>query len=134
MQELGFEIELEAEFGEAVERVQEALARQGFGVLTSIDVQETLKRKLNASFRRYLIIGACNPVLAHQALSLLPESGLLLPCNVTVEEAELGGSLVRIINPAAMFDALGEQPALQPIADEAARLLHQAAAELRSSR
>ena len=96
-------------YDEVVERVTAALKSEGFGVLTSIDVKATLKEKLDANFRRYVILGACNPPLAHQALQAEPLVGLLLPCNVTVEETE-GGSLVSIVNPEAM---LGIQPLSQ---------------------
>lgn len=104
-------------YSEAVERVTEALATEGFGVLTSIDIRETFKKKLDVDFRPYLIIGACNPHLAHQALSDEPSIGLLLPCNVVVEETD-DGVTVSIARPQAMM-GIAESGKLQAVADEA---------------
>ncbi len=81
MNELGFRVTLHLGYEAAIEKVTEALKAEGFGVLTSIDVKETMKKKLDVDFRRYAILGACNPPLAHRALSTRPEVGLLLPCN-----------------------------------------------------
>lgn len=93
------------------------MKEEGFGVLTEIDVQATLKEKLGADFRPYVILAACNPALAHQALSAKLDIGLLLPCNVIVyQEGE--GSVVSIIDPVVMLDVVKE-PALNPIASEA---------------
>ena len=89
-------------FDEVKERVVAALKEQGFGVLTTIDVQATLKQKLDTDMERYEILGACNPPLAHQALDTDREVGLLLPCNVVVREAE-GGVTVSMLDPEAMF-------------------------------
>lgn len=105
-------------FDEAVERVTAALQREGFGVLTEIDVKGTLKKKLDVDFRRYVILGACNPTLAHRALGEEPQIGLLLPCNVVVQEAPDGGVVVSIAAPKAMF-MLVDNAAVKPIADEA---------------
>ncbi len=85
----------------AVSRVTEALKKEGFGVLTEIDVRETLKKKLDVDFMRYVILGTCNPPLAYQALRAEAEIGLLLPCNVIVYEARPGSSTVAAIDPAA---------------------------------
>jgi uncharacterized protein (DUF302 family) len=104
-------------FEEARARVTEALKEQGFGVLTEIDVQATLKAKLGQDFRRYVILGACNPQLAHRALGAELGIGLLLPCNVCVWE-EAGGSVVSIARPHAMFDIV-RSDAVRPVADEA---------------
>jgi uncharacterized protein (DUF302 family) len=108
-QPLTFQVSLPDNYDDAVDKVTQALKSEGFGVLTNIDVKATLKEKLDADFRRYIILGACNPPLAYQALQNEPLVGLLLPCNVTVEETE-AGSLVSIVNPEAM---LGIQPLTQ---------------------
>ena len=105
-------------FEEAVGLVTEALKAEGFGVLTEIDVKKTLKDKLGAEFRRYLILGACNPQLAHEGLKTEAHLGLLLPCNVVVQEAVGGGVVVSIADPRAMFTLVGNDE-VQPIADEA---------------
>jgi uncharacterized protein (DUF302 family) len=97
--EIGFEVRLQVPFVEAVERVTAALKIEGFGVLTRIDVQATFKEKLDESFRPFVILGACNPPLSFRALNEDPVVGLMLPCNITVEETEPGQSLVRIANP-----------------------------------
>ena len=102
---LSFEVALDASFSEAVEQVVAALKKEGFGVLTRIEIHEAFKEKLGIDFRPYTILGACNPPLAHRALSAAPEAGLLLPCNVTVEEREGGGAIVRIANPEEMMKA-----------------------------
>jgi uncharacterized protein (DUF302 family) len=104
-------------FEGALEAVTAALKREGFGVLTQIDVKDTLKRKLDVDFRRYVILGACNPPLAHQALTADPQIGLLLPCNVVVQEAPDGGVVVSIADPRAMF-TLVNNPGLTPVVEE----------------
>jgi uncharacterized protein (DUF302 family) len=115
----GFECSLErVSFDDAVARVTAALQAEGFGVLTEIDVAATLKKKLDISFRRYVILGACNPSLAHRALVAEPQIGLLLPCNVVVQEADGGKVLVSIADSKAMFTMV-DNPAMAPIADEA---------------
>lgn len=111
-------------FDGAVGRVTDALKEQGFGVLTEIDVKDTLKRKLDLDFRRYVILGACNPHLAHQALQAEPQIGLLLPCNVVVQETPEGTVAVSIAAPKAMFK-LVDNPAMAAVAEEAeARIRH----------
>jgi uncharacterized protein (DUF302 family) len=112
-------------FDDAVGRVTEALSAQGFGVLTEIDVQKTLAKKLGVDFRRYVILGACNPTLAKQALDAEPQIGLLLPCNVVVQELPEGRVVVSIADPGAMF-TLVENPAVEPVAKEADRRLRKA--------
>ncbi len=127
---LGTTIRVQADFDTALTRVTEALKAEGFGVLTEIDVKETLKKKLGVDFRRYKILGACNPPLAHRALSTSPEVGLLLPCNVTVAEADpvsANGAAgnwteVSLIDPLAMLGVV-PNPDLQPIAEEAKKKL-----------
>ena len=111
-------------FTEAVARVRDALQAQGFGVLTEIDVQATLRDKLGEVMEPYLILGACNPPLAHRALAADRRIGLLLPCNVVVR-AEAGQTVIEALDPQAMVAVAGEA-ALQPVADEAAARLRAA--------
>lgn len=102
---------------QAIARVREALAREGFGILTEIDVQATLKKKLGVERKPYVILGACNPPLAHQALEAEPAIGVLLPCNVDVFEGDDGGTYVQAVRPQALFRIV-ENPAVKPIADD----------------
>ncbi|GAC1326695.1 MAG: DUF302 domain-containing protein [Mycobacteriales bacterium] len=111
-------------FDEAVERTRDALAEQGFGVLTEIDVQATLKAKLDQDMEPYLILGACNPQLAHRALDIERDIGLLLPCNVVVRR-DGERTLVQALDPQVMVSLPG-RPELQPVADEATRRLRAA--------
>lgn len=106
----------------AAEKVRGLLAEEGFGVLTEIDVQKAMKEKLDIDRRPYLILGACNPRLAHQALQEEPPIGVLLPCNVTVFEDESGRTVVQAINPVTMFGII-HRPELEPIANEVATRL-----------
>ena len=108
---------LDLPYAQAVEHVTAALKDQGFGVLSEIDVQAVLKKKLGIDFRKYAILGACNPPLAHQALNTDLEIGLLLPCNVIVYEDD-GGSVVSIADPIAMMH-VANNPLLEPVANEA---------------
>lgn len=121
-------ISLTSDFATTVEAVREVLAAQGFGVLTEIDVTATLKAKLGQDMEDYLILGACNPPLAHRALDADRSIGLLLPCNVVVRR-EGDHTLVQALDPNAMV-ALTGLPALQPVADEAAARLDAALAAL----
>lgn len=114
----GFRTTLNMPYEDAIAAVTEALKAEGFGVLTEIDVKSTLKKKIDADFRKYAILGACNPRLAHQALSNEIEIGLLLPCNVIVYDDEAGGSIVSIINPLVMMGVV-QSDALQHVATEA---------------
>lgn len=114
-------ITVDLPYAEAVERTRAALSEQGFGVLTEIDVQATLRAKRGVEMEPYIILGACNPDLAHQALDIDRSIGVLLPCNVVVG-AVPGGSRVQILDP-EMMAAVTELSALQPIADEASRRL-----------
>jgi uncharacterized protein (DUF302 family) len=131
MSEMAFEVTMNAPFTEAVDRVIDALKAEGFGVLTRIDVHDTFKEKLDVDFRNYSILGACNPPLAHKALSNRPDAGLMLPCNVIVEEVE-NGTLVRIIDPAAMMQAggLAGDPVMEEVGSEAGRRLRRVADSL----
>lgn len=109
---------------ESVEQdLRAALAERGFGILTEIDVQKTLRKKLDIETRPYRILGACNPTLAHTALSAVPAVGLFLPCNVVVTEDEDGAVRVGVINPHSMVAPMGPQPGMDALMDEAAALL-----------
>ena len=107
----------ELEYDDAVAKATELLADEGFGVLTEIDVKATLKKKIDVDFRRYVILGACNPQLAYQAMTGEPFIGVLLPCNVVVMEREGGGSIVSAFKPTAGF-SLVDNPDVAPIAEE----------------
>ena len=107
----------EVDFDQALERTIAALKGEGFGVLTEIDVKETLKKKLDVEIPRYRILGACNPPLAHRALMAEPGIGLLLPCNVVVAERPEGGSTVSAVAPMKMFGVV-DNPKLNPVVDE----------------
>lgn len=113
----------------ALEMTTAALKAEGFGILTSIDVQTTLKEKLGESFDPYLILGACNPALAHRALSSDGDLGLLLPCNVTLHETD-GKTTVSIVDPRAMLAAAGGNPAIDEVATEASARLSRVAQSL----
>jgi uncharacterized protein (DUF302 family) len=125
-------IELDVPYEKALERVTAALREQGFGVLTTIDVKETLKRKLDADFRKYMILGACNPPLARRALDAELEVGLLLPCNVIVYETEPGKSAVSAMAPLAALGIVGSNELLRSVAGEADEKLKKALASLES--
>lgn len=131
----GFGTTVPLSFDEAVARVTEALKAEGFGVLTSIDVKATLKNKLNVDMERYTILGACNPPLAHRALTLEPEVGLLLPCNVVVREVVGAGespkTRIDIADPIAMLGIV-QQPQMQELANEAKTRLQRVIAALPS--
>ena len=114
----GLSIKTILPFDEAVDAMTHALKTEGFGVLTEINVQATLKKKINVSFRRYLILGACNPPLAYEALQNELEIGLLMPCNVILYETDEGETAVSIANPMAMV-SITNVPALQKMATQA---------------
>jgi uncharacterized protein (DUF302 family) len=114
-------------YDEALEATKTALRDQGFGVLTEIDVRSTLKAKLDVDFRRYDIIGACNPPLAYRALAEELDIGLLLPCNVVVYEDDAGGTVVAALDPAQMM-AVTANPALEAVAADAKARLERALA------
>ncbi|GAB3366416.1 MULTISPECIES: DUF302 domain-containing protein [Amycolatopsis] len=114
-----------AGFDEVMARTRAALAAAGFGVLTEIDVQATLREKLDERMERYTILGACNPALAHRALEATREIGLLLPCNVVVRENGAGETVVEAINPAVMAE-VAPAAGVSEVAGEAAELLESA--------
>ncbi len=126
---LGLTVRLNKNFDEAQTQVTAALKAEGFGVLTEIDVKETLKKKLDVDFRPYKILGACNPPLAYRALSTAPEVGLLLPCNVTVSYVEENVTDVSIIDPLSMLGFV-QHPDLEPVAEEARARLDRVAQAL----
>jgi uncharacterized protein (DUF302 family) len=126
----GTHITLDEPFTEAVARVRAALAERGFGVLTEIDVTATLRAKLGEQIEDYVILGACNPPFAHQALEVDRSIGLLLPCNVVVRAAA-EGTVIEALDPQVMVTLTG-RPELKPVADEVSRRLAAALAELTS--
>ena len=129
----GLKISLNLPFRDAVVTVTDALNAQGFGVLTSIDVQQTLKAKLDRDFRPYVILGACNPTLADRALHADLEIGLLLPCNVIVYETGPTSSAVAALAPVSVLGLVGENPEVGEVAKEADRRLRLALMSLESA-
>ena len=117
-------IELDTSYNDAIPLVKEALKNQGFGILTEIDIRKTLKEKLDIEVESQIILGACNPNLAHRALGIDPRVATLLPCNVVVR-VEKGRTVVEALNPKLIAEIPGN-PALAPIADEASRLINAA--------
>ena len=112
----GFSKSVDLQYEQAIDKVTAELKKEGFGVLTTIDVKDTLQQKIDVDFKKYTILGACNPPLAHRALQTEEEIGLLLPCNVTVYEKD-NKSVVSIFDPALMSKVV-ENEKLNPIADE----------------
>jgi len=131
---MAFEVSVNAGYGETMDRVIEALKVEGFGVLTRIDVHDTFKEKLDVDFKNYCILGACNPPLAHKALSSRSDAGLMLPCNVIVEATGDSSTLVRIVDPAAMMQAggLADDPAMEEVGAEAGARLKRVAEALKA--
>lgn len=130
--EIGFEIRVNNPYEDVLDMTKAALKDEGFGVLTSIDVQNTLKEKLEIDFRPYSILGACNPTLAHRALRQDAAAGLLLPCNITVEALDENSSIVRIADPEIMLSAgsLEKNSELKNVAQEARKRLKRVADSL----
>ena len=122
----GMGVDVALPYEQALERTTEELKKEGFGVLTVIDVKQTLKQKLDMDFRRYTILGACNPPLAHRAFEAELEIGLLLPCNVVVYETNAGRSAVSAMAPIAAMGIVGGNPALKDVAREADERLRRA--------
>ena len=113
-------------YAEAVERTTRALQEQGFGILSEIDIRQKLKEKLGVDTADYVILGACNPPLAHKALQAEPEIGLLLPCNVIVYDAGGGETVVAAVDPDAMLSIVGENAAVAEVARDARQRLEAA--------
>jgi uncharacterized protein (DUF302 family) len=128
--DIGIRTTLNLPYEQAIQKTTDALKVEGFGVLTQIDVQSTLKQKINADFRRYVILGACNPALAHRALSANLDVGLLLPCNVIVYE-EGNGSIVTAVDPLEMLGILKGDSAIHDVAVEARTKLQRVIASLK---
>lgn len=136
IEDISFQVHLKDDYESALEKVTAALKEEGFGVLTEVDVKATLKKKIDADFRHYAILGACNPPLAHKALQNEPLVGLMLPCNVTVEEMD-DGSLVNLINPQAIIlshPMLADNPTLKEVAEDAHARLSRVAASLKAGK
>jgi uncharacterized protein (DUF302 family) len=126
----GLKVSISATYEEAVARATDPLKAQGFGVLTTIDVKQTLKTKLDREFRKYVILGACNPPLADRALHAELEVGLLLPCNVIVYEVSPSSAVVAAMAPLAALGIVGDNPALAGVAREADERLRKALAAI----
>jgi uncharacterized protein (DUF302 family) len=124
-----FRKKLKMPFDKAVQHVTDTLASKGFGVLTTIDVRATLKKKLDVDFRPYTILGACNPGFAHKALQSEDKIGTMLPCNVVVQDVGAGEVEVSAVDPVASMAAV-KNPKLEPIASEVRELLKQVVASL----
>jgi uncharacterized protein (DUF302 family) len=125
----GFGVAVDLTFQAALERVTEELQKEGFGVLTEIDVQATLKKKLNEDMPPYRILGACNPQLAHRALTAEPQIGLLLPCNVVVREDDAGSVHVEFMDTNAVLELVGK-PEITELAGEVRQRLERVMAAL----
>jgi uncharacterized protein (DUF302 family) len=123
-------VELDIPYEDAIDRATAALKEQGFGVLTQIDMKATLKEKIGVDVDRYMILGACNPQLAHRALQAEREIGILLPCNVVVYETGPGQSVVAAMAPKAAMSIVVGNPELEDVADEADVRLRDAMAAL----
>lgn len=130
-EDFAFRAHLDLPYEQAREQTIAALKEEGFGILTEVDVQAILREKIGADFRRYTILGACNPPLAHTALTQNPDIGLMLPCKVIVFERDAGGSEIAIANPEVLMRLVGD-PALEGVACDARDRLARVAAALTS--
>jgi len=130
--QLGLTVQLKTDFDSALQRVTDALKAEGFGVLTEIDVKSTLKKKLDVDFRPYKILGACNPHLAHRALTADPQIGLLLPCNVVVAQSDENTVEVSLVDPISMLGIV-KNPEIEPVAQEARTRLERVVASLKNN-
>jgi len=117
MASIGIERQTQLSYDDALARLPELLKSEGFGIITEIDMRETLKKKIGVDFRRYKILGACNPHFAHEALSQDPSVGVFLPCNVAVYEGADGHAIVRAVDPSQMM-ATHESPAIAALAEK----------------
>ncbi|HEY6843809.1 MAG TPA: DUF302 domain-containing protein [Thermoanaerobaculia bacterium] len=126
----GIRREVALPFQQALDKTRTALQEQGFGVLTEIDIKAKLHEKLGVDFKRYVILGACNPPLAYKALQAEPEIGLLLPCNVIVYENDDRSSIVAAVDPDSMATVVGDNPAVQEVARDARARLEKALAAI----
>ena len=127
-----FKTTVDIPYDKAVEKVRAALADEGFGILTEIDVKATLKEKLDVDFKPYVILGACSPPLAYKTLQVEEQIGLMLPCNVVVQEAADGGSIVAALNPLVAMESVGN-PELEPTAKEVTDKLRRAVQAIEGS-
>jgi len=127
--QLGFTVQLKTDFESAIQRVTDALKTEGFGVLTEIDVKATLKKKLDVDFRPYKILGACNPPLAHRALTADSQIGLLLPCNVVVTQSDNDTVQVSLVDPLSML-GLVHSAEVEAVAQDARARLERVAGSL----
>ncbi|MBI1820665.1 MAG: DUF302 domain-containing protein [Nitrospirae bacterium] len=129
-QDYGIRKTLNTSYEDAIPKVTEALKKEGFGILTEINVKETLKKKLDKDFKKYLIMGACNPSLAYQALSVETEMGLLLPCNVIIFETGPNQTVVSAQDPDVFLSIVGDKKELAAVAKEARERLARVIASL----
>ena len=127
-----FKTTVDIPYGQAVEKVTAALADEGFGILTEIDVKATLKEKIDVNFRPYIILGACNPPFAYKTLQAEEQIGLMLPCNVVVQEGQDGGTVVSAMNPLVVMESV-ENPDLEPIAVDVTEMLRRVVQALEGS-
>ncbi len=130
-EQLGIFVKTNLDYETALTKTIEALKNEGFGVLTEIDVKATMQKKLGVDLLPYKILGACNPPLAYQALTVSPEVGLLLPCNVTIRQTEDDSVEIALIDPLTMLGVV-HNPALQPIAEDARTRLERVAQALKA--